>query len=305
VAEIFAAGGQTSDDLGGIELFPAPSRQRFLRLRELQDLLLLRGVDLTKHQLSGSSQVTIHRGGEKVAKKTVEKPVSSAAAKRAKRRLSEAIVACLAGQVSAELPWSVEFELSQDRARMVNSPRQKITVGGGQSPWTGIQRFEVTLATVEPGKPAAAEPRQFTLDVQVSLPAKMVVAVRSLSRGTIIGPGDVELRMDVQPGRGAKPLYSLDKVVGRQTTRSITAGQILQQESVQAPLLVKRGDVVTVYVRSGGIRIRTNGRSRDDGSLGDLIAVESMLDRKTFFAQVCAAREVEVFARAIAVGGTK
>jgi len=305
VAEIFAAEGRTSDDLAGIELFPtpAPLRQRFLRLRELQDLLLLHGVNLTEHRFSGSSQVTI-RGGE-IIRKTAEKPVSSAAATRAKRRLSGAIVAYLAGQASAELPWSVEFELSQDRARMINSSRQKITVGGGQSPWTGTQRFEVTLVPTEPKGVPVAEPRRFTLDVRVSLPTAMVAAVRSLPRGTIIGPRDVELRVDVRPGRGIKPLHSLDKAVGRQTTRSITAGQVLQQESVRSPLLVKRGDVVTVYVRSGGIRIRTNGRSRDDGSLGDLIAVESMLDRKTFFAQVCAAREVEIFARAIAAGGTK
>ena len=55
---------------------------------------------------------------------------------------------------------------------------------------------------------------------------------------------------------------------------------------------------MTVYARSPGIRVRTVGRVRDNGSLGDLVAVESLLDRRTYFARVSNVREVEVYARA-------
>ena len=58
-----------------------------------------------------------------------------------------------------------------------------------------------------------------------------------------------------------------------------------------------RGDVVTVYAQSGAVRIRTNARSRDEGSIGELVAVESLLNRSTYYARVSGIREVEVYAR--------
>ena len=78
---------------------------------------------------------------------------------------------------------------------------------------------------------------------------------------------------------------------GRRRARSSTT------DALRTPALVRRGDVVTVYARSAGIRVRTAARARDDGSQGDLVSVESLLDRSTFFARVSGIREVEVYAR--------
>jgi len=39
------------------------------------------------------------------------------------------------------------------------------------------------------------------------------------------------------------------------------------------------------------------GRAHDNGSLGELVAVESLADRSTYFARVSSVREVEVYAR--------
>jgi flagella basal body P-ring formation protein FlgA len=58
--------------------------------------------------------------------------------------------------------------------------------------------------------------------------------------------------------------------------------------------LVQQNDVVTVYARAAGVQVRTQARARDAGSLGDLIAVESISDRKTYFARVSGIQEVEV-----------
>ena len=61
VAEIVTADKHKADALAAVELFPTPAapQQRFVRIRELQDLLLLRGVNLVEHQFSGPSQVTV------------------------------------------------------------------------------------------------------------------------------------------------------------------------------------------------------------------------------------------------------
>ena len=78
--------------------------------------------------------------------------------------------------------------------------------------------------------------------------------------------------------------------------RSIPKDRVIQRDQVRLPLMVQRRDVVTVYVRVGGIEVRANARAREDGSYGDVIQVESLGNRKRLLARVIAPQEVEVFA---------
>ena len=119
----------------------------------------------------------------------------------------------------------------------------------------------------------------------------------------VICAADVELCRDTSSDKAFAGFYSLDEVIGKQTTRAIPEGQAFRQEWVRQPLLVRRGEVVTLTALSAGIRVRTMARARDDGSLGELISVESLTDRKSFFARVAAVREVEVYGRAIRADG--
>ena len=61
---------------------------------------------------------------------------------------------------------------------------------------------------------------------------------------------------------------------------------------------------MTVYARSAGLRVRTTARAKDDGSVGDLIAVDSLLNKQSFFARVSGIQEVEVFAHGIDASGS-
>ena len=116
--------------------------------------------------------------------------------------------------------------------------------------------------------------------------------------GAVIGPGDVELRQSTADA-SAESLTRLEDVVGQEAVRSLPLGQVMTRELVRSPILVKRGDPVTVYARAAGIQIRTTARARDEGGQGDLITVESMLNRQMFFARVTGWQEVEVYARPI------
>ncbi len=297
LAEISAADPRQAEALAAIELFPAPPapRQRFVRLREIQDILLLRGVNLAEHQFSGSSRVTVRAGTKpggddpNPSAKPV-RPLSFYAHRTADRRVSRSVLDYLRGHASADRPWIVKAELDPGLARLAADPACAISVVGGAPPWTGSQRFQVRVNTPD-------GPVQFPLHAQVTISPALVVTTRSVPRGALIGNTDVELRQTVATQTGSEGFHSLDEVVGKEATRAIPAGKVLQQQSLRSPLLVRRGEVVTVYARSAGICVRTMARSRDNGSLGELILLESLLDRKTFFARVSSVREVEVYAR--------
>jgi flagella basal body P-ring formation protein FlgA len=291
VAEIFAAEPQQVATLAAVELFPAPaaSRQRFVRVRELQDLLMLRGLNLAEHSFSGASQVTV--AGNEPARPEAEQPLTAAATRRANLRVHESIIRYLQQRAGGNQPWTVEIELNPAHARAVAAARS-LTIAGGTAPFSGLQRFEVTVEGVERAS-------QFTIDCQVNLPPAVAVTVHSLGRGTVIRETDVELQRDLPHEQTADGISSLEDVVGKETTRAIPAGKLVTNDSLRTPLVIRRGEIVTVYAKSSGIRIRTIARAREDGSLGDLIAVESVQDRTSYFARVNGVREVEVFAHSV------
>jgi len=296
VAKIFAADRREADSLGAIELVPAPSpgQQRFLRLREIQDILILRGANLAAHSFSGSNQVMVSAAAP--AEPAGERPVPISTAKKAGLRVRKALVQYLEQHVSATEPWSVEVELNQAQARLVSDAGCRISINGGRPPWVGSQRFEVSVTSPN-------GPLRFLLDAHVELPPRVVVATRSLPRGAVVQTADIQLQYGKPIGNQAESFHSLEEVLGQQTVRAISAGKVLEQKSLRPPLLVRRGRPVTVYARSPGVKITTTARARDDGSLGDLVAVESMLNRRRYFARVCGIDEVEVYARSKRAGG--
>jgi flagellar basal body P-ring formation protein FlgA len=297
VAEIGSADTVQTARMAAIELFPTPSAQepRIVKVREIQDLLMLRGVNLTEHRFCGSSEVTIQAIVAR-PRATASKSVSTTEIQRTKRRIGENLLKYLSEHAAAPQAWSLDFALTEDQARALADPARPISIAGGCSPWTGSQRFELTVG----GKQQAA---RVTIDANVGIIAPVVVALRPLVRGAVIREGDVELRQPAAAEKNTAALRTVDDAVGHELIRSVPAGSAVVSDCLRAPLAVHRGEVVTVYAQSGAIRIRTNARAHDEGSVGELVAVESMLNRNTYYARVSGVREVEVYARPPRVAG--
>jgi len=292
VAELSAADAQEAERLASRELFPAPAagQQRFVRLRELQDLISDRGISLAGHRLSGSSQVVIAVPAEQ--DRTVDRhPPSPAAVKRAERAVTEAIVQYLQAQASSGGEWRVAVKLTSAQARAIPADGRKITVRGGQ-PSTGTRQFELAIDD-------GPQPVSLVVAAEVSQPLPVVVTTKAIGRGDVIRPTDVRLQPQPAGADKAEPFRALEDVVGALAVQETPAGTVLQRSLVCSPLLVRRGEMITVYSRAAGIRIRLTARAREDGSLGDLVSVESLVDRKTYSARVCGVQEAEVYARAM------
>ena len=294
VAEIHAADPEQSKTLAAVELFPAPAQgqHRFVRAREIQDILALRGLNLSQHRLSGASRLEI-RGAEapSLAGAPAPRPLSALAIGRASERVQKAVVAYLQKNVSPTEPWKVEVKLDADQARSVEATKEPLTVQGGEAPWKGRQSLTIVV-------PAAKGAASLSVEALIGLAPMVAVATRSLVPGDNVQATDVKL-VQAPPRQTDNPFYRLEDLIGQQTIGAIVEGQVIDQEDVRAPLLVRRGDAVTVFARSAGVQVRTTARAQEDGSRGDLITVESILNRQRFFARVTAIHEVEVFAHAV------
>jgi flagella basal body P-ring formation protein FlgA len=218
---------------------------------------------------------------------------NGSAARGANGAVEAAIAKFLARNVDADRDWQVSVELTDDQIRVVQNAYGRLAVEGGAEPWHGPQRFVVAVGATE---------AQFVVEAQVQLPAAVVVAARPLAKGDIVRASDVALDEAKRGAAQKGAFHSIDEIVGQEAMRPIAAGQVLDADYVQPPLLVKRGDVVTVYAYSSGIRIKTTGRARQPGAKGELVEIESLVDRKRFFARVADVQVVEVFASSAQVG---
>ena len=285
VADVLSSDQAEVEKLSAIELFPASATPRFLRQREIQDLLMLHEVRLAEHRFSGARQIEI-----RPTEKSKGTTVNAVEQKRAQDRLVEAIRVHLDRQSGSRQPWKIELKLGDEAVRSLLDEEKKIRIRGGAAPWVGRQGFDVVLYD----ESSAVE--SLSIKARVELPAMVVVAAVPLSRGTVIGPGEVQLVRDESFRPGQPGAVSLEKVIGMEVSRSIPAGKPVFEEAVQAPRLVRRGEIVTVVAKAGGVSVTTNARSKADAGMGELVQVESLSERKSYLATVSGLRKVEVIA---------
>lgn len=117
-----------------------------------------------------------------------------------------------------------------------------------------------------------------------------VVARATIGRGQTIAPGDLELR-ELYLTTPAEPLASPEHAVGRIAAAVIRAGAAIYPDQLRSPLLVRRGESVTVRCVSGALVIKAVGRAMQDGGLGGVIEVRNDRSGETYSVRVTGTQE--------------
>lgn len=145
-------------------------------------------------------------------------------------------------------------------------------------PLTGVlpaASQETARVTVEVRCTGARSWRLF-VPVRVTLEKDIVLAAVPLERGKVLAPGDVILaRREVAATPGGY-LTTVETAAGQVVRRSVPAGTVLTPGLLDAPVLVKRGQSVTLQARSGPIVVQMAGVAKGNGALGEIIGVENL-----------------------------
>lgn len=139
-----------------------------------------------------------------------------------------------------------------------------------------------------------ASPWRIYVPVRVAVTRMLVVTATPLPRGKVLAPGDVILaqrEISVAPGGY---FTTLEAATGRVLRRPVAAGVVLAPGLLDAPLLVRRGQAVTLEARRGGIAVQMAGVSRGDGSQGERVEVENVSSGKVVQGIVRNEKTVEI-----------
>ena len=87
---------------------------------------------------------------------------------------------------------------------------------------------------------------------------------------------------------------SADHWVGYRLIRNVQPGDLITESLLKPPLLISKGDVVTIRVATDGVTASTEGEALEEGVLGQQIRVKNQSSQKVNHALVSAPHEVVV-----------
>lgn len=141
-----------------------------------------------------------------------------------------------------------------------------------------------------------SEPARWSLYARghISLKVPVVVARRTLNRGSPVSDNDVTLqKMDVSTLRRG---YLLDtkSFANQQLSRRVRAGDVITPQSLQAAHLIRRGDRIAIVASNDSFAISMPGEALEDGRLNQQIRVRNLSSGKTIRGTVSGTTEVRV-----------
>ncbi len=150
--------------------------------------------------------------------------------------------------------------------------------------------FEATLAAPSRQNPVKELQVTGTIQKMIDIP----VLRQPLNAGAIIGERDISViqlrEQDIKHNIVLDPAH----LIGLTPRRMVLAGKPILADEVQAPVIVKRGDMVTMKFEKGTLALTTRAKALQDGAMGDTIRVVNATSNKMLDAQVSGSQEVVV-----------
>jgi len=177
-------------------------------------------------------------------------------------------------------------------------PDADITIVSFDNPDVDLATGQLEMTASLPDKPDPSAPVFVKLDIRSGAYSrkvfvKTVAQVRKpqpVLRNEIAANSEIraeDIEWKVMPLRGrVEPVLSNDSLTGMLAKHPIAAGELITSDLLYAPLLVHKGETVTVRASNRGIFITAMMRAKASAHLGETIPVEHLSGAGTTFARV-------------------
>ncbi len=127
-----------------------------------------------------------------------------------------------------------------------------------------------------------------SLDVlgQVQVFENVYFASRPLKRDQIISAADLEVHKMNITDTADRYATRLDQVENRRVNSPVGVHQPLELRDLDKPLVIKRGDPVSIVYEVPGLLVSAKGRANSDAGVGDTVAVINTASTKTIYCKV-------------------
>jgi flagella basal body P-ring formation protein FlgA len=115
-----------------------------------------------------------------------------------------------------------------------------------------------------------------------------------VNRQDIIGHADIALRKINIRSDITGLLTDVNEIVGKEAKRNLSVGQPLRKSDIKLPIIVQRGQIVSLVSGVAGLEVRMSGKALADAASGELILVQNLSSHKRVQGKVLPSAEVLV-----------
>jgi flagella basal body P-ring formation protein FlgA len=104
---------------------------------------------------------------------------------------------------------------------------------------------------------------------------RIVVPAHDIARGDVIADSDLTYStVDGSALMSGVPT-KIEEVTGQQARRTLSAGQPFRGDDVRHPVVVSKGQTVTMQFDAPGVQLTAMGRAMSEGGVGDTVTVQN------------------------------
>jgi flagella basal body P-ring formation protein FlgA len=121
---------------------------------------------------------------------------------------------------------------------------------------------------------------------------RIVVPSHDVPRGTTLGDSDLEYQNVAAADYRAGTVTSMNALDGMETRRLLRAGEAVRADDVRHPILVTKGQTVTMTFAAPGITLSATGRAMTEGGMGETVTIQNPVSFRQITGIVTGAGEV-------------
>ncbi len=150
--------------------------------------------------------------------------------------------------------------------------------------------LEATLVAPSKENPLKRTRTSASIERLVEIP----VLKTSRQKGDIIRESDIQ-RISIPENEMRRDfVVSLEDLIGMTPRRLVMAGEPVSINGIEAPRMVKRGEMITMTYNKGPLSLTTTGKALEHGSKGDVVRVINLASNQTLEGKVTGLKEVTI-----------
>jgi len=124
----------------------------------------------------------------------------------------------------------------------------------------------------------------------------VIALMQPLRRGDIVKDVDLDFIRLARSKVPAGALTDADKILGKEARTNIRANAPLSHRDFQRPVLIERGEKITVVYEMSGMKLTSRAQAMENGAKGDVIDIKNIQSRRIVPATVTSRGQVRVHA---------
>jgi len=127
----------------------------------------------------------------------------------------------------------------------------------------------------------------------------LAVPAHGMSIGDVFGPADVSEAKLPRERVASDAVSNPQQLIGKAARRILRAGETVRSGDIAEPIVVHKGDLVTIALNTAGMQLTAQGKAAEDGAMGVSIRVANTQSNRVIDAVVAGPNQVVIGSGAV------